>query len=177
MRLLPASWRFAIRKTTRHSDASRSASRRLCHGSWRCASEFIEFLVTAEADNPDPEPKPPEPVDPLTRKLREALQADSAEPAKKREYVAALSGFYSAMAKHVSTDQVATVGDLLSDYRKAIPAVLPESAIPAVRKICGEEVATIAGDDPERKIDPSLKSKLVDLFTRLTFALDASKGK
>jgi hypothetical protein len=137
-------------------------------------SEIIEFLVTVDADTPDP---PPEPDDPLFRKLREALQADTGDPAKKSEYVAALSGFYSAMAKHVSTDQVATVGDLLSDYRNAIPAVLPEAAIPSVRKLCGEEVAAIVGDDPERKIDPSLKSKLVDLFIRLASALDTIKGK
>jgi hypothetical protein len=142
-------------------------------------SEIVEFLVTVEPDGPEPppDPKPPEPSDPLTRKLREAFQADPGDPAAKREYLAVLAGFYSAMAKHVSADQVATVGDLLSDYRNAIPAVLPESAIPAVRKVCGEETATIAGDDPERKIDAGLKSKLVDLFTRLASALDAVKGK
>jgi hypothetical protein len=141
-------------------------------------SEIVEFVVTVEPDSPDPpEPKPPEPVDPLTRKLREAFQADSGDAAKKREYVATLAGFYSAMAKHVSTNQVATVGDLLSDYRNAIPVVLPEGAISAVRKVCGEEVAALAGDDPDRKIDSTLKSKLVDLFTRLASALDAIKGK
>lgn len=141
-------------------------------------SEIIEFIVAVEPDGPDPpEPKPPDPTDPLTRKLREAFQTDPGEPAKKREQLAVLAGFYSAMAKHVSTDQVATVGDLLSDYRNAIPSVLPEGAIAAVRKVCGEEVAAVAGDDPERKIDSTLKSKLVDLFTRLASALDALKGK
>lgn len=141
-------------------------------------SEIVEFVVTVEPDGPDPpEPKPPEPTDPLTRKLREAFQTDPGEPAKKREHAAILAGFYSAMAKHVSTNQVANVGDLLSDYRNAIPVVLPEGVIPAVRKVCGEEVAALAGDDPERKIDSTLKSKLVDLFTRLASALDAIKGK
>ena len=138
-------------------------------------SEIVEFLVIVEADGP--EPPPPEPTDPLIRKLREALQADSGEPAAKREHVAALAGFYAAMAKHVATDQVATIGDLLSDYRNAIPAVLPEGAIAGVRKICGEEVAALASDDPERKIDAALKSKLVDLFTRLASALGAIQGK
>lgn len=141
-------------------------------------SEIIEFTVTVEPDGPDPpDPKPPEPTDPLTRKLREALQTDPGESTKKREHVAILAGFYAAMARHVSTNQVATVGDLLSDYRNAIPAVLPEGAIPAVRKVCGEEVAALAGDDPERKVDSTLKSKLVVLFTRLASALDALKGK
>ena len=145
---------------------------------WFALSEIVEFVVTVEPDGPDPpDPKPPEPSDPLTRKLREALQTDPGDPSKKREHVATLAGFYPAMARHVSTNQVATVGDLLSDYRNAIPTVLPEGAIPAVRKVCGEEVAALAGDDPERKIDANLKSKLVDLFTRLASALDASKGK
>ena len=143
-------------------------------------SEIVEFIVIVEPDGPDPpppEPKPPEPIDPLTRKLREAFQADPGELAEKREYVAMLAGFYLAMAQHIATDQAATIGDLLSDYRNAIPAVLPDGAIPAVRKACGDEVAGVAGDDPDRKIDPDLKSKLVDLFTRLASALDALKGK
>jgi hypothetical protein len=134
-------------------------------------SEIVEFFVMVEAESPPPEPKPPAPADPLARKLREALQADPGE--KKREYVQALAGFYAAMAKHVETNQVATIGDLLSDYRNAIPAVMPEGAIPTVRKICGEEVAEVAGSDPDRQIDGNLKSKLVDLFTRLASVLGA----
>jgi len=136
-------------------------------------SEIVEFSVTVEADAPPPEPKPPEPVDSLARKLRESLQSDPGDSAKKREYVQALAGFYAAMAKHVETNQVTTIGDLLSDYRNAIPAVLSDGAIPTVRKICGDEVAAIAGSDPERKIDSPLKSKLVDLFTRLASVLGA----
>jgi hypothetical protein len=135
-------------------------------------SDIVEFLVVVDADGP--EPAPPDPVDPLLRKLREALQADAHA---KREHVAALAGFYAAMARHVAADQVATIGDLLSDYRNAIPAVLPEGAITGVRKICGDEVAAIAGDDPERRIDAALKTKLVDLFTRLASALAALQGK
>lgn len=142
-------------------------------------SEIVEFVVTVEADAPDPPGPgpPPEPTDPLIRRLREAFASDAGEAAKKREHVIALAGFYAAMAKHVQSDQAATVGDLLSDYRAAIPAVLPDDAVPATRKACGEEVATVAGADPDRKIDPALKSKLVDLFTRLASALDALKGK
>lgn len=141
-------------------------------------SEIVEFVVTVEADAPDPPgPGPPEPTDPVARRVRDAFASDPGEAAKKREYVIALAGFYAAMAKHVQADQAATVGDLLSDYRAAIPAVLPDDAVPATRKACGEEVASVAGADPDRKIDPALKSKLVDLFTRLASALDALKGK
>lgn len=121
---------------------------------------------------PGPTPPPPGPVDPLTAKVQAALASDPGTVAEKATYAAALSGFYAAMAKHVATDQVATVGDLLSDYRAAIPSVLPEGAIPATRRTCGAEVATLAGDDAERKIDAALKAKLVELFTKLSKALE-----
>lgn len=145
-------------------------------------SGVVEFVVTVEPDGPDPPAPPtpppePEPVDPLQRTIREALTSDPGDPAKKREYAAALAGFYAAMAKHVAADQVATVGDLLSDYRSAIPAVLPEGAIPGTREACGKAVAAVAGDDAERAIDAGLKSKLTDLFTRLSAALAAPGGK
>ena len=135
-------------------------------------SEIVEFLVIVEAETPKPEPKPPEPADPLARKIREALQADPGDSAKKREHANTLAGFYAAMARHVATRQVATIGELLSDYRSAIPALLPEDAIPATRKVCGEEVARITGADPAKPIDADLQSKLVDLFKRLANLLD-----
>ena len=58
--------------------------------------------------------------------------------------------------------------ELLSDYRNAIPALLPEDAIPLTRKACGEEVARFIGTDPAKSIDVELKSKLVDMFKRLS---------
>jgi hypothetical protein len=145
-------------------------------------SEIIEFVVTVEADGPDPPPTPtptptPEPVDPLVKSIRDAFALDSGDVAQKREYANTLAGFYAAMAKHVSTDQVATVGDLLSDYRAAIPTLLPDAAIPAARQACGQEVAALAGADPDLKIDQALKSKFVDLFTRLSAALAAISGR
>jgi len=132
-----------------------------------------EIIIEGPAPPPPdpPGPKPPDPTDPLAKKIRDALASDPGTAAQKREWAAALGGFYAAMAKHVATDQAATVGDLLSDYRNAIPAVLPADAIPATRRVAGQEVAAIAGEDPERKIDQVLKGKLVDLFTRLSAAM------
>ena len=120
------SWPFAIRRRLLPPHRGRASIASICvTAKGDVPSEIIEFTVTVEADGPDPpEPKPPEPIDPLTRKLREALQTDSGEPAKKREYVAILAGFYSAMAKHVSTDQVATVGDLLERLPQRHPVCL-----------------------------------------------------
>ncbi|HYE20989.1 MAG TPA: hypothetical protein VEA69_21260 [Tepidisphaeraceae bacterium] len=122
---------------------------------------------------PGPGPKPPTPpVDPFTAKVQAALASDPGTSADKAKHAAALAGFYSAMAKHVESDAAATVGDLLSDYRAAIPSVLPEGAIPATRKLCGSEVAAVVGDDAERKIDKGLKDQLVGLFTKLSKALE-----
>lgn len=148
-------------------------------------SKIIEFKVIVEADDPEPgpgpqpvppkPPVPPPPDDPLLAKLKLAFAGDPGAPADKLKWAQALSGFYTAMAKHVGNNQVATIGDLLSDYRNAIPAVLPGDAIPQTRKVAGLEVASLAGDDPERKIDLELKAKLVDLFTKLAVACGALK--
>ena len=117
-------------------------------------------------------PIPPGPVDPLAQRIQAALAIDGGTVADKAKYAAALSGFYAAMADHVKSG-VPTVGDLLSDYRNAIPAVLPADAIPGTRKAAGAEVAAVAGDDTEKPIDAALKAKFVDLFTRLAAALGA----
>lgn len=137
-------------------------------------SEIVEFNVIVEAEGPAPAPPvPPTPVDPLLKQLREAFTNDVGELAVKREQAKILSGFYRAMTQHIEANNVASVGDLLSDYRNAIPTLLPESALPGTRKFCGEQVALVAGNDPTRVIDASLKSKFVELFTRLASALDA----
>jgi hypothetical protein len=144
-------------------------------------SEIIEFVVTVEADGPDPPPPnppvPPEPVDPLVNSVRNAFASDPGDAIQKREYANTLAGFYAAMARHVSTDQVVSVGDLLSDYRAAIPTLLPDAAIPATRQACGQAVAALAGADADLKIDPALKSKFVELFTHLCAALAALSGR
>lgn len=120
---------------------------------------------------PNPPTPPPPPIDPLQAEIRAALTADAGTPAEKRTWAAAAGGFYAAMAQHVATDQVATVGDMLSDYQAAIPASLPAGVIMGTRKLCGQKVAALVGDDAERKIDPALKTSLVDLFTKLSKAL------
>jgi hypothetical protein len=126
---------------------------------------------------PGPGPNPPEP-DTLTKRIREALASDPGTASEKAKHAAVLAGFYAAMAKHVQTDQAATVGDLLSDYRAAIPAVLPDGVIPATRRLAGQEVANVCGDDVEKKIDGTLKTSLVSLFTKLSAALtiEAARG-
>lgn len=118
-----------------------------------------------------PNPPPPDPVDPLSQRVHAALVADPGSVADKKGWATALAGFYAAMAAHVRDGNVNTVGDLLSDYRAAIPTVLPDTAIQGTRKACGQEVSNVAGDDSERQIDADLKAKLVDLFLKLSKAL------
>lgn len=144
-------------------------------GSLNDEHTVVQFSVVIDGPTPPPPvppgPTPPEPTDPLVRKIREALAKDPGTAAQKKEWSGALAGFYTAMAKHVGTLNDSTVGDLLSDYRNAIPAVLPADAIPGTRRVAGQEVAAIAGDDAERKIDAAMKAKLIELFTRLAAAM------
>lgn len=136
----------------------------------------VEFDVLVEGGpGPGPPPPVPPPDDPLAKRVKDAFIADAGSAADKTKWAAALSGFYLAMARHVETDQVATVGDLLADYRAAIPAVLPTDAIIGTRRVCGVEVAAIAGEDPDKKIDAPLKSQFVGLFTKLAAVLGTLK--
>lgn len=121
---------------------------------------------------PVPPGPPPDPVDAFTAKIRAALASDPGTAPDKAKHAAALSGFYAAMARHVDKKQVATVGDLLADYKVAMKAVLPDGVIPATRGVCGQIVFDATGEDGERKIDDDLKASLVALFGKLSKALE-----
>lgn len=134
----------------------------------------VIFSDASPAPSPvPPGPPGPEPVDALTKKIRDALASDPGTPAEKAAHANTLAGFFAAMAKHVQADQAATVGDLLSDYKAAIPSLLPAGAILGTRKLCGQEVAGVVGDDAEKKIDGPLKANLVALFAKLSKTLEA----
>lgn len=124
--------------------------------------------------NPPPTPPTPTPVppdDPAAQRLKEAFRKDVDAVADKLANCATLSAFFVAMSAHVKDPSVKTVGDLLADYRAAIPSVLKPTAIPAIRKQIGAEVAAVIGDDPEREISPDLRDKLVKLFELLALIL------
>jgi hypothetical protein len=91
---------------------------------------------------PPTPPVPPGPVDPFVAKLQAAFDKDTSDAAKKAEWKTALRGFYAAMADHVKDKGVTTIGDLLGDYRAAMPTLLPEGSIVELRRVCGLEVAT-----------------------------------
>lgn len=128
-----------------------------------------------------PEPTPPEPTPPkpdaLTKKLQEAFDKDTSDKVKKSEWLKALAGFYAAMSDHVQKPEVKTLGELLADYRAAIPALLPDGAVVDLRRVCGEEVAGVIGVDssPERELVAVFRQQLADGFKRLSKALDGVK--
>ncbi len=125
---------------------------------------------------PNP-PTPPGPVDPLTAKLQKAFDADASELAKKHEWRKSLVGFFAAMADHAAKPDVKTLGDLLADYRAAIPTVLPDGAVTELRKVCGLEVAAIIGEDssPDRELVAVFRQQLSDGFKRISKALEGVK--
>lgn len=81
------------------------------------------------------------------------------------------------MADHASKPDVKTLGDLLADYRAAIPAVLPDGAVIELRKVCGAEVAAIVGEDsrPERELTAVFRQQLSNGFKRIAKALEGVK--
>jgi len=156
-------------------------------------SLIVEFQIHVSDDTPgptppgpvppgpEPQPVPPTPPtppaptppdDPIFARISAAIVADG-KTAENLRHCATLAGFYQAMAAHVRDASVATVGDLLSDYRRAIPAVLPEGVILQVRRVCGEEVARFAGDDPAKLLDASLRGTLERRFTVISQSLAA----
>ena len=118
------------------------------------------------------------PADPWFAELAAAFGSDTGTAAQKAAWKAQLGAFYLAMQDHVSaTDpaKVKTVGELLADYRAAQPKLLPDGALAAVRKKCGEKVAAVAPTDPDAPLDAKLRESFGNVFARLALCLDQVK--
>lgn len=125
---------------------------------------------------PPPEPKPPAPpADPWVVELQKAFDQDAGQATDKAKWKAALGGFYAAMHEHVAKAEIKTVADLLSDYRAAQPALLPDGVLMAVRRLCGAKVAGVAPTDPDSPLDKPLRDKFAAVFSRLALTLDQVK--
>lgn len=120
---------------------------------------------------PVPPTPPPFPTDPLALRLKAAYAADPDPVEGKVRSSQTLSAFFSAMAAHVKDPSVKTVGDLLSDYKAAVPSVLKPTDITGVRKQISLEVIGVAGDDADKVIDPALRDALIKLFEFLATIL------
>lgn len=116
-------------------------------------------------------PTPPVPNDPVAQRIQLAFKSDADPLESKVRSCQTLSAFFSAMAGHVKDPTVKTVGDLLSDYKAAVPAVLKPTDITGVRKQISLEVIGVAGDDADKLIDPTLRDALIKLFEFLAAVL------
>lgn len=124
---------------------------------------------------PNPPTPPPAPVDPVADRLRGALGRDPEDAAAKAKAAQTLGAFYSAMSGHVKDPKVGTVGDLLADYRAAIPSILGPGVVANLRKQIAVEISGVVGDDPTRAIDPALRDALVKLFELIALILSNIK--
>ena len=146
-------------------------------------SDFAVCLVTVGEPTPVPPVPPPGPTppvpptpppfpnDPVAIRIQTAFKADADPVEGKVKNCLTLSAFFSAMAAHVKDPTVKTVGDLLSDYKAAVPTVLKPTDITGVRKQISLEVIGVAGDDSEKVIDPALRDALIKLFEFLATVL------
>lgn len=127
-------------------------------------------------DPPKP-PVPPPPTDELVQKLQAAFDRDAATPSDKAAWIKTLKSFYEVMAEYANKKELKTLGELLADYRKAIPQLLPDTAILDVRRLCGVEVGAVVGQDssPDRELTAVFRAQLSDGFTRISKALDKVK--
>lgn len=125
---------------------------------------------------PTPTPTPPAPpVDPLTDKFRTILKTEEGTETEKKKWVASYSAFFSAMSGYVMDKGIVTVGDLKSDYRKALDNLgdgLPADKIKLVKAAAVQEFISLV-DDSEKTLDEELRKKLKAVFDKLSVALKA----
>ncbi|VTT98952.1 unnamed protein product [Gemmataceae bacterium] len=151
------------------------------------------FVFVAGGPEPGPRPPEPVPVDALAKELRDLLAADPSPT--KRADLQALSALYALMVGEAD----ATVDDVGPDGQKRKrPAYETAAALnatfvrardsmlkgpgdaaprlPALRKRCGDEVAAVAGTDPDAPVTDATRAKLKAVYGRLARAVaDAAK--
>lgn len=121
-----------------------------------------------------PNPTPPNPVDPLTVSLQTAFAAE-ADPSK-----VAQVGIYAALFRNAATTTVPditlkTTGDLKGVLVTARKALLPDTAIPKIRRVVADEMDTVLGTDPNTALDAATRSKCAAEFNHIATALGGLK--
>ncbi len=135
---------------------------------------------------PDPGPLPPAPPTPpvpptpgptseLGKKLQVCWTADATALVVKNSQKSLIIGLYEAMADHAKNTAITTTGELLGDLKTQAAAMLLPSALTECRKIISAEIATALGTDPAAKLDPVLRPKAIDVFTRVAKAVQEVK--
>lgn len=136
-----------------------------------------------------PVPIPPVPVPPLpstlTYKLQAAYAMEFAHPTVKSGQKYALQGLYEAMADHAKDPSLTTAAELMNDLRKVaygdktkippVPGMIREDVLLELRKAIALEVAAALGVDTASRLDPDLRPRAVDVFTRIAKSLSEVK--
>lgn len=122
-----------------------------------------------------PTPVPPAPTSPLTVQLQAAYTADPGSPVAKSGQKVLLQGLYEAMIDHAKATTIATTGALLADLQTVAGQMLAPKTLIDVRKIIAVEIAAAIGTDATAKLDPDLRPKAVDAFTRIAKSLSEVK--
>lgn len=125
---------------------------------------------------PTPVPVPPTPVpptDPLTDKFRVLLKTEAGTDAEKAKWVASYAAFFDAMKSYVDDKAIVTVGDLMSDYRKALaPSGVPDDKIKLIKTAAVQEFLPLV-DDADKILDDDTRKKLKAIFEKLATSLKA----
>jgi len=158
-------------------------------GKENLASEIATcWLVVGNPPDPGPGPKPPDPKPPdpkppgpdnkpsvLTAKLQAAYTADTSAPSVKAGAKVMLQGLYEAMIDHSRQPAITTTGELLSDMKKVAEKMIAPGALIEVRKVISAEIATSLGTNPDLKLDPDLRPRAIEVFTRIAKSLSEVK--
>jgi hypothetical protein len=122
---------------------------------------------------PTPVPVPPAPTDPLTDKFRVLLRTEAGTDAEKAKWVASYAAFFDAMKSYVDDKAIVTVGDLMSDYRKALaPSGVPDDKIKLIKTAAVQEFLPLV-DDADKILDDDTRKKLKAIFEKLATSLKA----
>lgn len=125
------------------------------------------------APAPKPVPVPPAPDDQFTRDIQTAFTAESAPD--KALNTQKLASLYRVAAKSTVTDaSITTYGQLFDTMKVASLQLLPEAAIPAVRKVIGNRINPQFGAAGTR-LDDAKRAKLVSEFNAIADALSSAK--
>jgi hypothetical protein len=130
----------------------------------RCA------IIIGEAPGPSPKPKPDPPPDPLRAKLKAAFDADGAPVELKRDQARDLAALYRAAAKLAEDPAVTTAGELLKRVRDAAGTLVGPDALREVRRVAGNELASLLPTDSALKNDG--RAAAAGLFRKLAVILE-----
>lgn len=138
---------------------------------------FLILAWTASGDVPSEaarcvvivgEPTPPE--DPLRAECR-TLFTDDPGPSK-RVQVRELAGLYREAATLAGRPELRTAGDLFTHLKAQVSTLLPMDALVPLRQRLAAEIARTLTADPAVVLDPALRTRASDLFTRIAIILE-----